>query len=42
VAQQVRAYRDPGTSVTVSGIRNTSTGSDTVSYTLVGYLIDIP
>jgi len=41
-AEQIRGYCDPGTSVTVSGIRNTGNGSDTVSYTLIGYLIDVP
>ena len=40
--EQLRAYCDPGTDVTVSAIRNSSVGSDTVSYTVTGFLVDIP
>lgn len=40
--EQLRAYCDPGTNVTVSAIRNSSVGSDTVSYTVTGFFVDIP
>jgi len=38
----VRIYCDPGSTVTVQALRNGSAGSDTVSYTLSGHLIDVP
>jgi hypothetical protein len=40
--EPIRAYCDPGTSVTVTAIRNSTVGSDTVSYTLTGYFVDLP
>jgi hypothetical protein len=40
--EQVRAYCDPGTNVNVTAIRNSSVGSDTVSYSFAGYFVDLP
>jgi hypothetical protein len=40
--EQVRLYCDPGTNVNVSAIRNSTVGSDTASYTLTGFFVNLP
>jgi len=39
---QLRAYCDPGTNVSITAVRNSSVGSDTVSYTVTGFLVNLP
>lgn len=42
VGQQVRLYADPGTTVGVEGLRNSNTGTVDFSFSISGYLVDVP
>jgi hypothetical protein len=40
--ESLRAYCDPGTNVSITAIRNSTVGSDTVSYTITGFFVNVP
>ena len=42
VGQQIRLYADPGTPVLVEGDRNSNTGLASFSFSISGYLVDVP
>ena len=42
IAKQVRLYADPGTIVGFNGERSNQTGNQTLTFTMSGYLVDVP